>query len=191
MGIPGQLRCSENRADLVEDGIDCAVWSGDIQDTSLVARGIGQLYLATCAAPSYLGDCAPVLHPKDLALHKCISHLSPRTGRTGHWVFDKDGEHVSVPLKGHISLNDENSYLASAEAGLGIARIPAFVVYDAMKRATLDLVLAEWLPEPVPLHVVYPQRRHLSGKIRVFIDWIAELFREHDGIQMRSSLKRG
>jgi len=91
-------------------------------------------------------------------------------------------------VKGSLCVNDENSYLAAAEAGLGIARIPAFVLKEAMQRGSLEPVLSEWLPDPLPLNAVYPQRRHLSGKVRVFVDWIAALFKEHDGIQLRSSV---
>jgi LysR family transcriptional regulator for bpeEF and oprC len=58
----------------------------------------------------------------------------------------------------------------------------------AIQRGSLDPVLSEWLPDPLPLNAVYPQRRHLSGKVRVFLDWIAALFKEHDGIQLRSSV---
>jgi LysR family transcriptional regulator for bpeEF and oprC len=95
---------------------------------------------------------------------------------------------VQAVLPGFLALEDENSYIAAAEAGLGIARIPAFVLKDAMERGTLELVLGDWFPEPAPLYVVYPQNRHLSGKVRVFVDWVAELLAEHDGIQLRSTL---
>jgi LysR family transcriptional regulator, regulator for bpeEF and oprC len=96
---------------------------------------------------------------------------------------------VQASLSGHIAVDDENSYVAAAEAGMGIARIPAFVLKEAMERGTLDLVLGDWFPEPSPLYVVYPSNRHLSNKVRVFVDWVAELLREHDGIQLRSTLR--
>lgn len=73
---------------------------------------------------------------------------------------------------------------------MGIAQIPAFVLTEAMERGTLELVLGDWVPEPVPLNVVYPENRHLSSKIRVFVDWLAELFADHDGIQLRSTLRK-
>ncbi|MBV8805907.1 MAG: hypothetical protein JO042_12695 [Sinobacteraceae bacterium] len=91
---------------------------------------------------------------------------------------------------GYVALEDENSYVAAAEAGLGIAQIPAFVLKESLERGTLDLVLGEWFPEPAPLYVVYPQYRHLSGRVRVFVDWVAEMLSEHDGIQLRSTLTR-
>jgi LysR family transcriptional regulator, regulator for bpeEF and oprC len=184
------LACSERHADLIEQGIDCAVWSGEIDEPSLVARRVGFLYYATCAAPSYLARHGQPLHPDDLKQHRCINHFSPRTGRIFDWVFSKDGVRVQTSLQGHVALEDENSYVAAAEAGLGIAQIPAFVLKEAMERGALDLVLGDWFPEPAPLHVVYPQNRHLSSKIRVFTDWVAELLAEHDGIQLRSTVPR-
>ena len=184
------LACSERHADLIEQGIDCALWSGEIEEPGLVARRVGFLYYATCAAPSYIAAHGQPRHPDDLREHRCINHFSPRTGRIFDWVFSKDGARVQTSLQGHIALDDENSYVAAAEAGLGIAQIPAFVLKEAMERGTLDLVLGDWFPEPAPLHVVYPQNRHLSSKIRVFTEWVAELLAEHDGIQLRSTVPR-
>jgi LysR family transcriptional regulator, regulator for bpeEF and oprC len=185
-----QLGCSERRADLIEEGIDCAVWSGELEDSTLIARRVGLLYFGTCAAPAYVAAHGLPHHPDELSAHRCINHFSPRTGKIFDWVFAKNGERIQSSLRGHIALDDENSYLAAAEAGLGVAQIPAFVLKDAMERGSLELVLGDWFPEPAPLNVVYPQNRHLSSKIRVFVDWVAELFSEHDGIQLRSTLRK-
>jgi LysR family transcriptional regulator for bpeEF and oprC len=184
------LGCSERRADLIEEGIDCAVWSGELEDSTLIARRVGLLYFGTCASPAYLAAHGQPRHPDDLASHRCINHFSPRTGKIFDWVFAKNGARIQTALRGHVALDDENSYLAAAEAGLGVAQIPAFVLKEALERGTLELVLGDWFPEPTPLHVVYPQNRHLSSKIRVFVDWVAELFAEHDGIQLRSTLRK-
>ncbi len=185
-----QLGSSERRADLIEEGIDCAVWSGELEDSTLIARRVGQLYFGTCAAPAYLAAHGQPRHPDELALHRCINHFSPRTGKIFDWVFAKNGARLQTSLRGHIALDDENSYLAAAEAGLGIAQIPAFVLKEALERGSLELVLGDWFPEPAPLNIVYPENRHLSSKIRVFVDWVAELFAEHDGIQLRSTLSK-
>jgi LysR family transcriptional regulator for bpeEF and oprC len=184
-----QLGCSERRADLIEEGIDCAVWSGELEDSTLIARRVGQLYFGTCAAPSYLASHGEPHHPDELKGHLCINHFSPRTAKIFDWVFAKNGARIQASLRGHIALDDENSYVAAAEAGLGIAQIPAFVLKEAMERGSLEMLLGDWFPEPASLNVVYPQNRHLSSKIRVFVDWVAELFSEHDGIQLRSTLR--
>jgi LysR family transcriptional regulator for bpeEF and oprC len=188
--IPLQVACSERRADLIEEGVDCAVWSGELEDSTLIARRIGQLYFGTCASPGYIAAHGRPRHPDELTAHRCINHFSPRTGKIFDWVFAKNGARIQVSQPGRIALDDQNSYVAAAEAGLGIAQIPAFVLKEAMERGSLELVLGDWVPEPVPLNVVYPENRHLSSKIRVFVDWVAELFADHDGIQLRSTLGR-
>ena len=184
-----ELGCSERRADLIEEGIDCAVWIGELEDSTMIARRIGLLYFGTCAAPSYLAAHGQPRHPDELTAHRCINHFSPRTGKIFEWVFAKNGVRTQTLLRGFIALDDENSYVAAAEAGLGVAQIPAFVLKEAMERGSLELLLGDWFAEPAPLNVVYPQNRHLSVKIRVFVDWVAELFSEHDGIQLRSTLR--
>ena len=184
------LASSERRADLIEEGIDCAVWSGEIEESNYVARRVGFLYFATCAAPAYLEKHGRPEHPNDLVRHRCINHFAPRTGKVSDWVFSKGRVRVQTSLQGYVALEDENSYVAAAEAGLGIAQIPAFVLKESMERGSLDLVLGDWFPEPSPLYVVYPQHRHLSGRIRVFVDWVAQMLGDHDGIQLRSTLGR-
>lgn len=190
-GIELVLACNERHFDLLAEGIDCALRVGQITDPALVARRVGYLYFATCAAPSYLAANGVPTHPRELSGHHCINRFSPRTGDTFQWVFSKGPERTVSVFPSHLALEDENSYVAAAEAGLGIAQLPAFVVKEAMERGALELVLAEWFPEPAPLHIVYPQNRHLLRKVRVFVDWLAELLAEHDGIQLRSTVASG
>lgn len=182
------LACNERQFDLVAEGIDCALWIGEVGDNSLVARRVGFLYFATCAAPAYVAAHGLPGHPRELAQHHCINHFAARGGEKVEWIFSKDAERVQAVFPGYLALEDENSYVSAAESGLGIAQLPAFIVKEAMERGTLDLALADWFPEPSPLHVVYPQSRHLSRRVRVFVDWLAALISEHDGIQLRSTL---
>src|SRR6202162_1035917 len=96
-----QLGCRERRADLIEEGIDCAVWSGDLEDSTLIARRVGQLYFGTCAAPSYLAAHGEPRHPDELAAHRCINHFSPHTGKIFDWVFAKNGMRIDTSLPRH------------------------------------------------------------------------------------------
>lgn len=187
-GIRLELGCSDHVPDLVEENIDCAVVSGEVSDQALIARRVGLLHIGTCAAPAYLAAHGRPSHPDDLAEHQCINYFSSRTGKTFDWIFAKDTQRIQTPLLGPIALDDANVYLSAAEAGLGIAQIPAFVLKESIEQGRLEPVLGEWISEPMPLSVVYPQNRHLSNKVRVFVDWIAALFADHDGIQLRSSL---
>lgn len=183
------LQCSEQRAELVEDGIDCAVWSGELEDSSLIARPVGQLFLTTCAAPSYLAERGRPLHPQDLVRHRCLARITRGGGRQA-WIFARDKERITVTPADSIGFDDENAYLAAVEAGLGLAQIPAFVGKDGVNRGRLDIVLEHWNAEPLPIHVVYPQRRHLSAKVRAFVDWIVAFLGANDDIQLRSALPR-
>ena len=184
------LAGNERHVDLVEAGVDCALWAGEVEFPGLVARRVGSLYYATCAAPAYLAAHGMPHHPQDLRQHRCLNHFSPRTGDTLEWSFSKGAQRVQAVFPGYLALEDENSYVAAAEAGLGIAQVPAFILKEAMERGTLELVLGDWVPEPLPLFMVYPQNRHLSRKLRVFVDWLAQLLDDHDGIQLRSTLPR-
>ncbi len=183
------LSCKERRSDLVEEGIDCALWSGEIAESTLVARRVAYLYYATCASPGYLAKQGRPAHPDDLRAHRCVNHLHGG-GRPADWVFSRGKTRVQVALSGHVAVDDENSYVAAVEAGLGIAQVPAFILKDAMERGVLDLVLPDWFPEPAPLYVIYPRHRQLSSRVRVFVDWVAALLESHDGIQLRSTLPR-
>src|SRR5688572_19877317 len=86
------LASNERRADLTKEGIDCAIWSGEIGESSLVARRVGFLYFATCAAPSYIEAHGLPRHPDELRAHHCINRFSPRSGKVAEWYFSKDGD---------------------------------------------------------------------------------------------------
>ena len=90
-----------------------------------------------------------------------------------------------------VSVNDSNAYVAAGLAGLGIILGPTFMVQQHIARGELVPVLGEWWSEPIPVHVVYPPNRHLSTKVRIFVDWVADLFAGHDLIQRRSTLPNG
>ncbi|MEO7773095.1 MAG: LysR family transcriptional regulator [Steroidobacteraceae bacterium] len=182
------LATRERRADLIEEGIDCALWSGEVAESNVVARRVGFLYFATCAAPVYLATHGRPTHPRELVQHRCINRFAAGSGHVAEWLYRRGSERFALRLPGDLALEDENSYVAAAQAGVGIAQIPAFVLKEAMERGTLELLLGDWFPEPAPLQLVYPQHRHVSGKLRVFVDWVATLLAEHDGIQLRSTL---
>lgn len=99
-----------------------------------------------------------------------------------------DGERVEVTGRYRVAVNDSNAYTAAGLAGLGVVQTASFMLQDHIGRGALEPVLADWCSDPVPIHVVYPPNRHLSVKLRVFVDWVAELFAHHDLMQRCSSL---
>jgi LysR family transcriptional regulator for bpeEF and oprC len=179
-----ELGCSDRPVDLIEEGVDCAVRGGALGDSSLIARRVGILHFVTCASPAYLERYGRPAHPNELLRHRCVNYFSARTGKIFDWDFTRDGERVQVALPGHIALNDSNAYIAAGIAGLGIVQMANFMMEPMLKDGRFELLLEDWVSDPLPIHVVYPQNRHLSAKVRVFVEWVAELFSNHPGMRL-------
>jgi LysR family transcriptional regulator for bpeEF and oprC len=171
-----ELGCSDRPVDLIEEGVDCAVRGGNLGDSGLIARRIGVLNFATCASTGYLAKFGRPMHPRDLERHQCINYFSAKTGKIFDWDFTRDGERIEVPMPGKIAVNDSNAYISAGLAGLGILQISEFQMSPYVADGRLELVLQDWSTDPIPIHVVYPQNRHLSAKVRVFVEWMAELY---------------
>jgi len=185
-----ELGCSDRPVDLIEEGVDCAVRGGALGDSSLIARRVGILHFVTCATPGYLNQFGRPTHPNDLLRHRCVNYFSARTGKIYDWDFTRDGERVQVALPGHIALNDSNAYTAAGLAGLGIVQMSKLMMEPMLKDGRFESVLDDWVSDPLPIHVVYPQNRHLSAKVRVFVEWVAELFSNHPGMRLPKNVAR-
>jgi DNA-binding transcriptional LysR family regulator len=175
------LGVSDRPVDLVSDNVDCVLRGGEITDPSLVARRVGFWRFVCAASPDYIRRHGLPRHPRELETgeHKVVSYFSARTGR--HFVFDfnRDGERIEVQGRYKLSVNDGNAYLTAALHGLGIVQIPYFTLRPHMDAGELVPLLCDWDADPVPIYVVYPPNRHLSTKLRVFVDWVADLFVRH------------
>jgi LysR family transcriptional regulator for bpeEF and oprC len=179
-----EVGCSDRPVDLIEEGVDCAIRGGTLADSTLIARRLGTMHFVTCAAPSYLALHGRPVHPHELAQHRCINYFSSKTGKTFEWDFAMGDERIQVRVPGQIAVNDSDAYLAASLAGMGVAQMPSFVLRPYVESGQLELVLSDWCVDPTPLHVVYPQNRHLSAKVRAFVEWIAALFADHPALQI-------
>jgi DNA-binding transcriptional LysR family regulator len=183
------LGVTDRPVDLVSENVDCVVRGGELTDQSLVARRIGELDFVTCAAPSYLARHGEPLHPMELERdHAIVGYFHASTGRSYPPNFAANGEKYEVSARQVVSVNDGSAYVAAGLAGLGIIQAPTFMVQEHLAQGTLRRVLAGWTIESATLHIVYPPNRHLSNKLRIFVDWIAELFARHDLIRRRPTL---
>lgn len=174
-----EIGCNDRTVDLIEEGIDCAVRGGVLPDSTLIARRVGALHFVTCASPSYVARHGRPMHPHDLMKHRCVNYFSSKTGRIFEWDFAKGDERIQLKFPGSVAVNDWDAYLSACLSGLGIAQMPLSALCPYIEAGNLELLLTDWGIDPVPLHVVYPQNRHLSAKVRVFVEWIAELFTDH------------
>jgi LysR family transcriptional regulator for bpeEF and oprC len=171
-----QLGLTDRPVDLLQEGVDCVVRVGALQDSSLVARRIGLFEGVTCAAPDYIKRAGMPASLEDLENHKAVNYFSSRTGRTLDWAFLVDGKEVEVKMKSIVSVNDADAYVTCGLEGFGLIQPALFMVLPHLRAGQLVEVLPELKPLPMPISAVYPHSRHLSPKVRVFVDWIAELF---------------
>lgn len=177
---------TDRPVDLIAENVDCVVRGGEITDQSLIARRIGELAFMTCAAPSYLARHDEPQHPSDLDReHYVVGYFSAESGR--HWPFTFVQNEESMEIQGRYiaAFNDGNSYVAAAVAGLGVIQAPTFMIQHHLDNGDLQPILTQWQSEVMPLHVVYPPNRHLSTKLRIFVDWIAEIFATNELIRKR------
>jgi DNA-binding transcriptional LysR family regulator len=157
--------------DPVEAGIDVAIRLGRLRDSSLVARRIGGTRWVICAAPAYLRRYGTPRIPSDLMSHNCMS-FSVRTHRLD-WVFHDNGRRVRIPVKGNAISNQGEMLRQLALEGVGVVRISEFVVAADLAAGRLVSLLADHMDsEEEPIHALYQQQRHLSPRIRVFLDFL-------------------
>ncbi|MCI1678281.1 MAG: LysR family transcriptional regulator [Ewingella americana] len=175
-----ELGCSDRQVDLVEEGVDCAIRGGRrLADSRLVARRVGTMNYVTCASPAYLEQYGRPMHPNDLVNHRCVNYFSARTGKVFDWYFTQNEQRLQVTLSSHMAVSDSYAYTAAGLSGLGIIQMADFLMAEMIAEGRLISILDDWSNEPLPIHVVYPQNRHLSAKVRVFVDWATELFSRH------------
>lgn len=172
-GVDVDLGSADRAVGLVAEAIDCVVRVGPVDDSSLVARPLGEVALTTLASPAYLARHGTPLRPADLDAHSAVQYASPTTGRVAPFEWREGADVRSRALAGRVTVNGVEAYVACAIAGLGLIQIPAFDAKAHVESGELVEVLATFSPPPLPITVLYPHRLHLSRRVVVFIDWMA------------------
>ncbi len=184
------LGVSDRPVDLIGENVDCVLRGGEITDQSLVARRVGEFHTILCATPEYLKRHGVPQHPGDLesGAHTLVKYFSHRTSQPYPLTFTKNGERLEIEGRHALSVNDSGALVAAGLAGLGITRITTFQAAPHIASGALQPVLLDWCADSIPIHVVYPPNRHLSTKLRVFVDWVAELFARSKAIQSKCGM---
>jgi len=160
--------------DIVDEGFDMALRIGRLADSSLIAKKIGSSRQMSVAAPAYLEQQGTPIHPRDLEDHKCLTYTLSRN--VGYWDYRDGTEEINVKLPHYIKVNNGDLARDMVLAGAGIVRSPAFIVGPDVACGNLSLILEEFEPEPVNIYAVYPHNRHLSAKVRLFVDFLKNWF---------------
>lgn len=173
------LGSSDRVVDLVHEGVDCALRVGPLTASSLVARPLGAIELINCASPAYLARCGTPRGPQDLAGHEVVDYVSPSSGRSAPWEWVEGGETRTAVPRSRVGANNAETYIACALAGLGLIQIPAFDVQHHLQAGELVRLMPDAQAEPMPVHLVYPHRRHLSRRLQAFMLWVDALMSPH------------
>ena len=178
---------SDRIVDLIGEKVDCVVRGGELTDQSLMARRIGDLQLGVYAAPSYLQRLGRPAHPRELedSQHRIVGFLWARSGKALPYAMHNNDESIHIQGRYVLAVDDGNAYLAAGLAGLGILWLPDYMSAPHVAQGELVPLFEQWRLEPMPLYLAFPPNRHISIKLRVFIDWVVELMAQHAPIGSR------
>jgi DNA-binding transcriptional LysR family regulator len=166
---------SDRIVDLVEEGLDLGIRIGNPGPHNVVARKLGETRVVPCASPDYLAKRGTPQVPDDLTGHNCFTYeyVTPRNV----WTFrDADGRERPVRISGNLHSNNGDLLAEAAARGAGIVLEPAFIVGPEVRAGRLVPLLQDFAPPPLPIYAVYPSRKHLSAKVRLFVDFLVERF---------------
>lgn len=156
--------------DMVDEGLDVAIHLGALEDTSLIARKLASSPVVVCGAPSYLAKHGIPKKPEDLAQHSCL--VSWAVPPRDKWRFQGPNGEFRIKVSGRLQANVAGPIRIAAIQGLGLVMLPSYIVGLDVSKGRLQTVLEEYMPSPLEIHAVYPHRKYLSAKVRVFLDFL-------------------
>jgi len=176
-GVEIELSGTDRRVDLIREGFDCVLRVGPLDDNTLVARPLGQLRIINCASPAYLAARGTPATLDDLASHALVHYVGTLGQRSPGFEYHDGEAYRSLPMGGAVTVNSGDGYTAAALAGLGIIQVPLLGARPALTAGTLVEILPGLQAEPMPVTLLYAQRRHLPRRVAAFMDWAAAVIR--------------
>lgn len=182
-GVTVELSATERTVDLIEEGIDLAIRSGQLADSTMVARTLASFALVTVATSTYLEAHGVPLSPSDLAGHACV--VFAPYGRPRAWEFGQRGDTFVHHPSGPFRTADAEQVRAAVLAHLGLAQGPNWIFAQEIAQGTIRVVLRDHQPTPLAISAVHHAGRRLPTKVRVFIDFLAEIFAEDEHLLLK------
>ncbi|MBW4565973.1 MAG: LysR family transcriptional regulator [Mojavia pulchra JT2-VF2] len=170
--------------DLIEEGVDAVVRIGIGRDNRLIMHRLAIAKFIVCATPNYLQKYGTPKTINDLTHHNCITFISAWTGKSYDWRFQQDGKEVLLPVQGNIRLDNGEAILETALASVGIVQLYNYVAARAISSGKLQPILPEYAPPGYPISIVYPQKRYLSAKVNVFVEFLHGLMAQLKQMQI-------
>lgn len=168
-----ELSSTERRVDLIREGFDCVLRGGPVSDPGLIARPLGHLRMINCASPAYLQAHGTPKTLADMASHQLVHYVSTLGAKSGGFDYVAGDEDCKLSMAGAVTVNNAEAYTAACLAGLGLIQVPVVGVQDLITQGRLLEVLPEHVARPMPLTLLYANRRNLSKRVRAVMDWLA------------------
>ncbi len=168
------LTLNDRQLDLIEDGFDLGIRIGRLADSSLIARRLAPCRLTVVATSAYWDRHGRPAHPRDLAEHACMVY--DNLAAPNDWTFQEDGSDLTVRVHGPLKSNNGEALLAAVLAGQGVVLQPTFMCGPALCGGDLEEVLADYTLGDIFVNAIWPGNRHLSAKVRTFVDFLAARF---------------
>ncbi|KVN50782.1 transcriptional regulator [Burkholderia ubonensis] len=173
-----QIGEDDRLVDLVREGVDCVLRAGVLRDSSLIGRQIAAMEQVTVASPAYLERFGEPATLADLDAHFAVDYVSSATGKPVPLEFTVDGAVVEVRMRSTISVTGADLYTGSALAGAGLIQVPRYRIAGELAHGRLKVVLPACPPPPMPVSVLYLHSRQQSPRVRIFVQWLEEVFRQ-------------
>ena len=174
-----EVSSTERRVDLVREGFDCVVRAGTVTDTGLIARPLGLMPMVNCVSPAYLERYGQPHTLADLPHHQLVHYAPLLGGKSAGFEYLQGDQEIDCPMAGSVTVNNADAYQAACLAGLGIIQVPRVGVRTLLAQGALVEILPAWQSRPMPLALVYANRRHLSLRVRTVMDWLSAVVIDH------------
>lgn len=183
-GLELVISFTDRLVDLTEEGADCAVRVGKLEDSAMIGRQVGTMPFVLCAAPEYAARHGLPTRVADLPAHRCVLHFSGRTRRAFDWVLRVDDSWVTVTPHGPVAVNDGDANLVLALQGVGLARVALYQVRAHFQDGRLVPVLPDAPLPALPISLLYPKGRMATPKLRVFALWLTQLLDQQADLRL-------
>lgn len=168
------LDFTDRLVDVIDEGFDAVIRAGDVVDSRLKSRPLGEFHLVLVASPRYLAEHGTPRTPEDLKHHACLLHRFATNGKFERWPLQRDGEPIDITPPSAALANTIEPLIHMTEQHLGIACLPDFAIRRQLKQGTLATVLTPYVQHAGAFRMLWPGNRYLPPKLRVFIDFMVE-----------------
>jgi DNA-binding transcriptional LysR family regulator len=173
-----ELSCTDRKVDVIREGFDCVLRVGSLSESGLIARHVMDLPIVNCVSPAYIKRYGTPKDISDLERHRLIHYVPTLGAKSMGFEYFQDGELKFLAMKGALTVNNTDAYYAGCLGGFGIAQMPRVGAQNDLEAGRLIEVLPDCIAEPMPMTILFPQRRNVARRVQVFIDWLDQLLRE-------------